>query len=220
MVPARHPSRDTSAAVPASETANPAQQKPAAGGGSSLPRQRQRPVATTRSRRNVVWALVGTPFALGWTALMATLGTAVLATARFLFPNVLVEPPMRFQVGLPSDYPLGTVSTKWKDSHGIWIVHSEAYKGRDQIYALTARCTHLGCIPNWLENEQKFKCPCHGSGFYVDGVNFEGPAPRPLERCGIRLAADGNLEVDKSVAFQEELGQWSNPASFVDGRLT
>ena len=40
-----------------------------------------------------------------------------------------------------------------------------------------AVCTHLGCTPNWLEAEQKFKCPCHGSGFYKDGINFEGPAP-------------------------------------------
>ena len=37
--------------------------------------------------------------------------------------------------------------------------------------------------PNWLDGEQKFKCPCHGSGFYMTGVNFEGPAPRPLERA-------------------------------------
>ena len=50
----------------------------------------------------------------------------------------------------------------------------------------------------WLDAEQKFKCPCHGSGFYKDGINFEGPAPRPLERYAIRVAEDGQLEVDKS----------------------
>ena len=81
--------------------------------------------------------------------------------------------------------------------------------------ALRTVCTHLGCTPNWLEGEQKFKCPCHGSGFYKDGINFEGPAPRPLERYAIRLADDGQLEVDKSKTFQEEMGQWSDPASFV-----
>lgn len=66
-----------------------------------------------------------------------------------------------------------------------------------------------------MEDEQKFKCPCHGSGFYKNGINFEGPAPRPLERCGIRVAEDGQLEVDKSRTFREELGQWHNPASYV-----
>ncbi len=89
------------------------------------------------------------------------------------------------------------------------------YNGQREIYALRTVCTHLGCTPNWLEGEQKFKCPCHGSGFYKDGINFEGPAPRPLERYAIHLADDGQLEIDKSKLFQEELGQWSNPDSFV-----
>jgi cytochrome b6-f complex iron-sulfur subunit len=73
----------------------------------------------------------------------------------------------------------------------------------------------LGCTPNWLEAEQKFKCPCHGSGFYMDGVNFEGPAPRPLERYAIHLAADGQIEIDKSKTFQEEMGQWTDPSCFI-----
>ena len=89
----------------------------------------------------------------------------------------------------------------------IWLVVGS--------YALASVCTHLGCTPSWLEGEQKFKCPCHGSGFYITGVNFEGPAPRPLERVGIRIAEDGMLEVDKSLKFQEEMGQWKDPASFV-----
>ena len=91
------------------------------------------------------------------------------------------------------------------------------YNGQQQIFALRTVCTHLGCTPNWLEAEQKFKCPCHGSGFYKDGINFEGPAPRPLERYAIRSADDGQLEVDKSSTFQEEMGQWNDPASFRAG---
>ena len=54
-----------------------------------------------------------------------------------------------------------------------------------------------------------------GSGFYITGVNFEGPAPRPLERAGLRVAEDGMLEVNKSVKYQEEMGQWTDPTSFV-----
>ncbi len=99
-------------------------------------------------------------------------------------------------------------------TNGVWVVNGE-YNGKPQIYALKTVCTHLGCTPNWLEAEQKFKCPCHGSGFYKDGINFEGPAPRPLERYAIRIAEDGQLEVDKSRTFQEELGQWADPDSFV-----
>jgi cytochrome b6-f complex iron-sulfur subunit len=95
------------------------------------------------------------------------------------------------------------------------VVNSE-YEGQQQIYALQTICTHLGCTPSWLEAEQKFKCPCHGSGFYKDGINFEGPAPRPLERYAIRIADDGQLEIDKSRQYQEELGQWADPESFVN----
>ena len=152
-------------------------------------------------------------FNLAWTCLGAVTGIATLGTARFMFPNVLVEPPSKFKVGPLSDYPLNSVSNKWKDQYGVWIVHTDQYEGRNLIFALASVCTHLGCTPSWLDGEQKFKCPCHGSGFYMTGVNFEGPAPRPLERVGIRIA-EGMLEVDKSVKFQEEMGQWGDAASY------
>ncbi len=53
----------------------------------------------------------------------------------------------------------------------------------------------------------------------MTGINFEGPAPRPLERVGLSVAPDGMLEVDKSVKFQEEKGQWEDSKSFVDASL-
>lgn len=163
----------------------------------------------------LIWAALMTPFAAAWAAIAGITGIWTLGTARFMFPNVLVEPPSKFKVGPLSDYPINTVSNKWKDQFGVWIVHTDQYEGRNMIFALTSVCTHLGCTPNWLDGEQKFKCPCHGSGFYITGVNFEGPAPRPLERAGLRIAEDGMLEVNKSVKFQEEMGQWTDPTSFV-----
>jgi cytochrome b6-f complex iron-sulfur subunit len=155
------------------------------------------------------------PFYLGFAVLSAWGAIGSLAMARFMMPNTVLELPSKFKVGSSSDYPLGTVSEKYKASRGIWIVHTDSYDGRNIIYALSSVCTHLGCTPNWLDAEQKFKCPCHGSGFYINGINFEGPAPRPLERVGLRVSEDGQLEVDKSVKFQEELGQWSDEKSFV-----
>src|SRR6266704_2322027 len=97
----------------------------------------------------------------------------------------------------------GEVDVRWKDAFGVWIVRVP-----DGFYALISVCTHLGCSPNWLPAENKFKCPCHGSGFYMTGVNFEGPAPRPLERARIVLADDGQILVVKSVKFQQEKGEW------------
>jgi cytochrome b6-f complex iron-sulfur subunit len=160
--------------------------------------------------------LLGSAYAAAWTMLAATTGIATLATARFMLPNVLTEPPSKFKIGSPADFDLGTVATKLVAQYGVWIVHTDGYKGKNLIYALISVCTHLGCTPSWLEGERKFKCPCHGSGFYITGINFEGPAPRPLERAGIRLAEDGMLEVDKSVKFQEEMGQWGDPASYFE----
>jgi cytochrome b6-f complex iron-sulfur subunit len=162
-----------------------------------------------KSRRSFLLAIVGSWLGIAWTALTASLMGMFLGTVRFLFPNVLSEPPSKFKAGVPSDYDEGQVVTRYKDK-GTWIVRHQGI-----IYALSTTCTHLGCIPNWLEKEAKFKCPCHGSGFRITGVNFEGPAPRPLERWGISLGEDGQLLVDKSKHFQQELGQWDNPESFV-----
>src|SRR5207253_10841163 len=129
---------------------------------------------------------------------------------RFLYPDVLQEPPSVFRVGPPDRFEDGNVYEQWKNEFGVWVVRNEG-----RLYAIRSVCTHLGCTPNWLEAEQKFKCPCHGSGFRKDGINFEGPAPRPLERYSISLAEDGQLLVDKSRTFQQELGQWKDPASYV-----
>ncbi len=152
---------------------------------------------------------------LGFAGLAAVGLVWTLAVARFMFPNVRREPPTQFKVGFPGDFAPGQVETKFKASRGVWIVNTE-YHGQQQLFALKSVCTHLGCTPNWLEAEQKFKCPCHGSGFYKNGINFEGPAPRPLERFAIRRADDGQVEVDKSRTFQEEMGQWEESACYIN----
>src|SRR5262245_12365316 len=149
-----------------------------------------------------------------WTAMAASLAGMTLGTVRFLFPNVLSEPPNTFKVGDPSQYEPNKVIDRYKDQ-GVWIVRAIDDNGRDIIFALSTVCTHLGCTPNWLERDEKFKCPCHGSGFKITGVNFEGPAPRPLERHAVRIGDDGQIVVDKSQKFQKELNQWDNPDSFI-----
>jgi cytochrome b6-f complex iron-sulfur subunit len=170
--------------------------------------------ADQEDRRGFFGLLLGSYLAVGFTTLGLTNLLWTLGFARFMFPNILTEPPTRFKVGPPSNFAPGQVETKFVAQFGVWVVNT-VYQGAQIIFALRTVCTHLGCTPNWLEAEQKFKCPCHGSGFYKDGINFEGPAPRPLERYAISVAADGQLEIDKSKLFQEEKGQWSDPASKV-----
>jgi cytochrome b6-f complex iron-sulfur subunit len=209
--PARPVAKPKPAAT-AGKTAAAAAPKPA------VPPMPVRPARPPKSdqedRRGFLEIALGSFMAVGFTALSVTGGLFTLGLARFLFPNVLAEPPSRFKVGFKEGFPSGKVETKFVAQYGVWVVNGE-FEGQQQIYALKTVCTHLGCTPNWLEAEQKFKCPCHGSGFYKDGINFEGPAPRPLERYAIRIADDGQLEVDKSRFFQEEIGQWADPDSYV-----
>ena len=147
---------------------------------------------------------------IGWLAFAAATGGFFTAMIRFLFPNVLFEPPQSFKIGFPNDFEVGKVDLSFKKSHSVWIVRDE-----EKIIALSTVCTHLGCTLNWLETDKKFKCLCHGSGFRASGVNFEGPAPRPLERYRIVLANDGQMLVDKTKNFKYEKGEWSRSESFL-----
>lgn len=149
--------------------------------------------------------------AVAWVGFSAAIGGCATAMGRFMFPNVLFEPPTSFKAGYPRDFGEGVVDTRFVDKYGVWIVNDGT-----KLYSLIAICTHLGCPPAWLETQNKFKCPCHGSGYYKTGVNFEGPTPRPLERARIFLSPDdGQIVVDKAQKFQQELGQWEDPNSFI-----
>jgi cytochrome b6-f complex iron-sulfur subunit len=161
------------------------------------------------SRRFFLVSFLTSSVAIAWSSFAAAMAAMTLGTVRFLVPNVLAEPPSKFKVGLPGSLEEGQVVDRYKDQN-TWIVRHDGI-----IYALSTTCTHLGCTPNWLEREQKFKCPCHGSGFYITGINFEGPAPRPLERWAISVGDDGQILVDKSKKFQQERGEWTNPESFL-----
>ena len=162
------------------------------------------PVKQIPRRSFISWMTVA------WAAFTASMLAAATATTRFMFPNVLFEPPPTFKAGFPVEIQVGQVDERFKQRFAVWLV-----RDAEELFALSTVCTHLGCTPNWLEAEQKFKCPCHGSGFYKSGVNFEGPTPRPLERFAISLADDGQIVVDKSRKFQQEKGEWLNPASFL-----
>ncbi|MFI6277280.1 FAD-dependent oxidoreductase [Streptomyces sp. NPDC050988] len=53
------------------------------------------------------------------------------------------------------------------------------------VQAVSARCTHLGCIVSFNRAEQAWECPCHGSRFAPDGEILQGPAVHPLEKRDI-----------------------------------
>jgi cytochrome b6-f complex iron-sulfur subunit len=149
--------------------------------------------------------------AVGW-SMMAFVGALFAGMFQDFFgPKVLKEPKKVYRVGKPEDF--GNAGTVYDfKPKGFWIVNLQP--DENKLIALSIICTHLGCIPAWLEGDRKFKCPCHGSGYYITGVNFEGPTPRPLERFAMSKDADGFLVVDESKVFRQELGEWENPESF------
>ena len=113
----------------------------------------------------------------------------------------MFQPPSTFKAGSANDYAIGEVSEKYKQDQRVWIVRE-----KEGIYAIFAKCTHLGCTPRWLAAEEKFKCPCHGSGYYKSGLNFEGPAPRPMDRFKVDVGEDGQLVVDKKTVYKMQAG--------------
>jgi len=189
----------------------PAPQKPADISGQPIARQ---PAGTVEVAAASDSAMERRTFikwlAIGWTAFAAVVAGYGTLFLRFLFPNVLFEPKQSFLAGFPEDYEIGKVSERFKGKHAVWIV-----RDTEKLYVLSTVCTHLGCTPNWLENDNKFKCPCHGSGFYKTGINFEGPAPRPLERFKVELNDEGEILVDKTKKFQQEKGEWNDPESYL-----
>jgi len=162
----------------------------------------------TMTRRNLFSSAM-----LGWGAFATAGGVGTLGLVRFLFPNVNFEPPAVFRTAPVEKFGKDTVDESWKETNAVWIVNTEG-----RIIAISTVCTHLGCTPNWLSSENKFKCPCHGSGYYMNGVNFEGPTPRPLERFHVRVDDLGYLVVDKTQKCQVEQATCDAGAFYISAK--
>jgi cytochrome b6-f complex iron-sulfur subunit len=121
---------------------------------------------------------------------VAGLGSTVVLYQYFA-PNVLFEPSPTFRAGNPDLFPVNSVT--FLQDQQVYIVRTAA-----GFYAVSAVCTHLGCITQWKPEANQIACPCHGSKFQPDGKKIEGPAPAPLPHYAIALTADGELLVDKS----------------------
>jgi cytochrome b6-f complex iron-sulfur subunit len=182
---ARPPDFPQAAAVATPPAAKPVAKAPAArpaAAPSAVPAGQKPPVNKFRRR-------------LIWTAVWAYIAANFFMFLRFFFPRALFEPNTVHTIGYPSDFQIG-VNEKYKQAYRIWVV-----KEPPRLFCIFAKCTHLGCTPDWKPAENKFKCPCHGSGYTPEGVNFEGPAPRPMDRAHVELDATGQVVVDTSRLF-------------------
>jgi cytochrome b6-f complex iron-sulfur subunit len=122
---------------------------------------------------------------------------ALVVTYRYLSPNALFEPSTTFRAGNPDLYPVNSVT--FNQDQQVYIVRTQ-----EGFYAVSAVCTHLGCITQWKPDANLIACPCHGSKFKSDGTKVEGPAPRSLPHFAITLTPDGELLVDKLETIKPE----------------
>jgi cytochrome b6-f complex iron-sulfur subunit len=173
----------------ATTSAVPASTQPAAPAKSAAVVESTSEPKVNKMRRWIVWSSVAT-----------FLITDFLMFVRFFLPRSILEPSSVSRIGPPGDYALG-VDTKWQQQYRIWVT-----KTSDRLFVIYARCTHLGCTPDWKASENKFKCPCHGSGYDSEGINFEGPAPRPMDRAKVALDAEGQVVVDTGKLFDWQKG--------------
>jgi cytochrome b6-f complex iron-sulfur subunit len=177
----------------------PAAKTPPAPAGVVLESTPDTPV--NKMRRRIVWASVA-----------GFLTTCFLMFLRFFLPRSITEPPTTFRIGAPDDYALG-VDTKWQHQYRIWVTRTS-----DRLFVIYARCTHLGCTPDWKASENKFKCPCHGSGYDSEGINFEGPAPRPMDRAHVEVDAEGQIVVDTARLYDWPKGEqteFDEPGAYI-----
>ena len=122
---------------------------------------------------------------------------------KFLSPNVILEPPTRFQIGTPDNFQPNTVI--FDEEHHLFIIRNE----QGQFYTLSSICTHLGCTINWrpvidpANPEGIISCPCHGSIYDKTGHVVSGPAPRSLDKYRMILK-NGRLMIDTNEIVSEE----------------
>lgn len=152
---------------------------------------------------------------LGFGGMVVGLAGFGIQSFRSLIPNVLYEPPQKFKIGSPSMLAEGVTFLEDKRLY--------VFKEGKSFYAISGACTHLGCTVKYtklnqprqveIDGEKKtvsfeFHCPCHGSKFYSDGTNYDGPAPRPLHWYRLEMSPDDgqlvvnmNDEVDQNFRF-------------------
>ena len=126
-------------------------------------------------------------------AILGSIG-ALAGSLRFVKADVYSEESKKFKIGKIENFPLGT--TRKIDDKNVFMFSDE-----NGLFAISAICTHLGCIVS--SAEFGFQCPCHGSQYNADGNVIGGPAPRPLEWFEIQQEVDGTLFVDAAKAVPQ-----------------
>lgn len=120
------------------------------------------------------------------TLLVVTGLAAAASYLRQFFPRLAGE-KRRVSLGDPGMFPVDTYT--FIPDHNLFV-----YRDNEGIKAVSAVCTHLGCILE--KSTDGFVCPCHGSCYNEQGEVLSGPAPRDLSWFQVGRAPDGKITVD------------------------
>ena len=171
------------------------------------------------NRRKIVFLIAGgiALITAGVVSLVAV-PNVLLSLWRRRLPQPMFEPSSGLTIGRPSDFAIG-VDTRFLQSHRVFVVRNAS-----RLYVIYGRCSHKGCTPDWVPSDAKFRCPCHesrfcmGSAFDGNGINCEGPAPRPLDRAHVEVDEGGNVLADLTKLYQWPAGspsQFDQPGAYV-----
>ncbi|OGV72920.1 MAG: hypothetical protein A3K19_20845 [Lentisphaerae bacterium RIFOXYB12_FULL_65_16] len=144
--------------------------------------QEDRAVCTIDRRRflGIVWG----------GALLALIGQSVAAMFHYIRPRATIGFGGKVLAGRVEEFAVGRVNRVLAGQ--FYIV-----RGEDGFLALWQKCTHLGCAIPWVEEEDLFHCPCHGSTFNRNGEVLSGPAPCPMDTFPVKIS-NGEVWVDTS----------------------
>ncbi|QAY77732.1 FAD-dependent oxidoreductase [Sphingosinicella sp. BN140058] len=94
-----------------------------------------------------------------------------LSVAAHLVGGYLASKPKSFEALAP-----GQAAVMKIDGDNVAAFKDET----GTVHAVSAVCTHMGCLVGWNETDRTWDCPCHGSRFELSGRVIHGPATRPL----------------------------------------
>jgi len=137
-------------------------------------------------------------------------GASILLVAGEVTGGILWFAYPRFKAGefggtftvAGGEVPTADTAPISKPEGRFWLSNSS-----EGFVALYAVCTHLGCLPKWVDTNFRFECPCHGSKYQITGKYIEGPAPRSLDRFKATIVfTDGSSVVTDGAGDPIPLG--------------
>jgi len=124
----------------------------------------------------------------------AVVGVGAVVAASTLYPvvNYIIPPPEK-EVKEKDEIVVGKASEVPPDSGKIYQFNKDkviVVNNGGTLTAVSAVCTHLGCLVQWKSDEKNIYCACHGARYTDDGQIISGPQPLPLAPFGVRVDGD------------------------------